>query len=42
VKRGRPCDLIQNEAFLKVIQHLKENDDEQTTINDLIKKWMNS
>ena len=37
-KRGRPKDSVQMEAFLKVAAYLEENDDEQTTINDLIEK----
>lgn len=37
-KRGRPQDMSQREAFLKVIAYLQENDDEQITINDLIEK----
>ena len=37
-KRGRPRDSAQIDAFLKVATYLQENDDEQTTINDLIEK----
>ena len=37
-KRGRPRDSAQIDAFLKVASYLQENDDEQTTINDLIEK----
>ena len=33
---GRPQDVDQTEAFLKVAQFLQENDDEQITVNDLI------
>lgn len=37
-KRGRPRDTEQTEAFLKVAAYIEENDDEQTTINNLIEK----
>lgn len=37
-KIGRPQDEERTNAFLKVITYLKDNDDEQTTINDLIEK----
>lgn len=37
-KRGRPQNVTQMEAFLKVATYLQENDDEQTTIHDLIDK----
>jgi hypothetical protein len=37
-KRGRPPDSAQTEAFLKVTEYLEANDDEQTTISDLIDK----
>ena len=34
-KRGRPSDKDRESAFLFVENYLKENDDEQTTVNDL-------
>ena len=37
-KLGRPTDEVQTEAFLKVIEYLEHNDDEQITINTLIQK----
>ncbi|PIK46569.1 hypothetical protein BSL78_16578 [Apostichopus japonicus] len=37
-KRGRPQNVTQMEAFLNVATYLQENDDEQTTIHDLIDK----
>ena len=37
IKLGRPQDEVQAEAFAKVIEYLEENDEEQTTIHDLIK-----
>ena len=37
-KRERPRHSAQIDAFLKVASYLQENDDEQTTINDLIEK----
>ena len=36
-KVGRPADEVQAEAFLKVMAYLEANDEEQTTIHDLIK-----
>ncbi|MES9884095.1 MAG: hypothetical protein ABW185_24890, partial [Sedimenticola sp.] len=38
IKLGRPRDLVQAEAFLKVIKYLEENDEEQLTIGDLIQQ----
>ncbi len=35
-KRGRLKDPLQEEAFLQVMEDLHQNDEEQTTINDLI------
>ena len=35
---GRPLDSIKEEAFQRVVRYLEENDDEQTTISDLVKK----
>ena len=35
-RRGRPSDIDQESAFLFVENYLEENDDEQTTINDLL------
>ena len=35
-KRGRPSDTDRESAFLFVENYLKENDDEQTTVNDLL------
>ncbi len=37
-KRGRPQDMVQKEAFLKVVAYLQENDHEQIRINDLIER----
>jgi len=33
---GRPQDEVRKEAFLQVIIYLEQNDDEQSTIEDLI------
>lgn len=38
VKLGRPSDKIRTDAFLKVTHYLKENDNEQITVNDLSDK----
>ena len=38
IKRGRPANEVLNEAFLKVARYLEENDDEQTSVGDLIGK----
>ena len=38
MKFGRPQDKDQHSAFLKVLEFLKENDEEQITIGDLIHK----
>ena len=38
IKLGRPQDEVQKDAFRKVIKDLEENDEEQTTIHDLIQK----
>ena len=38
IKHGRPTDLVRADAFLQVIKYLEENDEQQTTINDLISK----
>lgn len=35
---GRPKDLIRAESFLKIAEYLEQNDDEQTTVGDLILK----
>ncbi|KXJ06661.1 hypothetical protein AC249_AIPGENE6377 [Exaiptasia diaphana] len=35
---GRPKNNLRTDAFLKVIEWLKSNDDEQTTVNDLCVK----
>ena len=35
-KRGRYKDPFQEEAFLQVMEDLQQNDEEQTTVNDLI------
>ena len=35
---GRPVDTAKRAAFMKVVQHLEENDEEQTTISDLTQK----
>ena len=37
-KYGRPADDTRNDAFIKVAEYLKANDEEQTTILDLIEK----
>jgi hypothetical protein len=37
-KLGRPKDSSRHEAFLKVADYLEANDEEQTTIGDLIEK----
>jgi hypothetical protein len=37
-REGRPVDNTRVDAFLKVAKYLEENDDEQITINALIKK----
>jgi hypothetical protein len=38
MKLGRPKGVSQAEAFIKVIDFLKANDDEQITVGDLIQK----
>ena len=38
VKCGRPEDLVKSPAFIRVADYLVNNDEEQTTINDLIEK----
>ena len=38
MKTGRPVDQNLNQAFLKVVQYVEENDDEQVTISDLTEK----
>lgn len=35
---GRPKDVVRSDAFLKVVSFLEQNEDEQLTIKDLIKK----
>lgn len=40
-KVGRPESDVQSEAFLKVVEHLTNNDDEQITVYDLIDKMEN-
>eukprot|EP00794_Sanderia_malayensis_P020908 gene20908-22960_t len=37
-KPGQPQDDVRLEGFLKVVQYLRENDDEQVTIGDLVDK----
>lgn len=37
-KSGRPVDPHVNGTFLKVVQYLEENDDEQVTVSDLTDK----
>ena len=37
-KKGRPTDKSRQEAFLEVAKYLKENDDEQKTVNNLMNK----
>lgn len=34
--RGRPKDLIREEAFFQVAEYLEQNDNEQITIKDLV------
>jgi hypothetical protein len=36
--KGRPQNLTQTESFLKTMNYLEENDDEQITISDLVLK----
>ena len=36
IKSVRPRDAVKHAAFLKVAAYLEANDEEQTTINDLI------
>ena len=36
--KGRPADKSRQEAFLEVAKYLKENDDKQITVNDLVNK----
>lgn len=38
ISSGRPMDNEQHDAFLKVAEFVRENDDEQTTIDDLVNK----
>ena len=38
-KVGRPQDEEKRDAFLKVAKFLEENDDEQTTVNDIMETW---
>ena len=38
---GRPIDASREEAFIKVTEYLKENDDEQITVRDLLTRWSN-
>ena len=35
-KQGRPVDAVKNSAFAKVVQYLEANDEEQTTVSDLV------
>ena len=35
-KQGQPVDTVKNSAFTKVIQYLEANDEEQTTVSDLV------
>lgn len=37
-KPGRPVDNLKSSAFMKVVDYLEENDDEQTTVADLVCK----
>ena len=37
-KLGRPQDAVQAEAFMKVMENLQQNDEQQTTVGDLIEK----
>ena len=38
MKTGRPVDQNLNQAFLKLVQYVEENDDEQVTVSDLTEK----
>ena len=35
---GRPVNAAAEEAFEKICSHLEENDDEQTTVSDLVQR----
>ena len=37
-KTGRPKEEVKLTAFLKVVEFLEENDEEQTTVVDLVTK----
>jgi len=36
MKQGRPVDAVKNSAFTKVMQNLEANEEEQTTVSDLV------
>ena len=38
LSQGRPVNNVKNEAFLKVIDYLENNEDEQLTVPDLVDK----
>ena len=38
IKLGQPQDSAQTDTFLKVMTHQEENDEEQSTIGELIEK----
>ena len=38
MKTGRPVDQNLNQAFLKLVQYVEENDDKQVTVSDLTEK----
>lgn len=40
-KRGRPIEEEKEQAFLEVAQYLKDNDDEQITVTDLVARMEN-
>lgn len=38
ISKGRPENTTQSDAFMKAIEYLEKNDDEQITISDLVNK----
>ena len=39
---GRPVDDVRNDCFARVLEYFQENDDEQISISDLVKKWVST
>ena len=39
--KGRPVDMSREEAFKKVITYVQQNDDEKTTVIDLVDSMRN-